>query len=184
MQEIITKITEKFSQYEIFNNFFPGIVFCYFVGATTKFSFIMKEVWENILLYYFVGVIVNRIGSVVVENLLKSIKVKNKKLNIKEPFLKFASYDDYIEASENNTFIKTLNQYNNFYRNIITIFILVILIKIYDLWIYNIINKWGMLGRNILFILICSVITIILIFGYRKQSDYIKRMVEKYINSK
>lgn len=45
MQEIITKIIEKFSQYEIFNNFFLGIVFCYFVRTTTKFSFVMKEVW-------------------------------------------------------------------------------------------------------------------------------------------
>lgn len=37
MEEIIKNIAEKISSYNIFTNFFPGIVFCYIVDKVQGF---------------------------------------------------------------------------------------------------------------------------------------------------
>ena len=103
MEEGCKKLIEKISSYNIFNNLLPGIIFCYIVEKTTRLTFQTGEVWEKIFIYYFVGMIINRIGSIFVEPMLKSLKTKKKK-----KFLEFAPYSDYIEASENSPFIKTL----------------------------------------------------------------------------
>ena len=48
------------------------------VKEFTRFSLADGELLENLFIYYFVGMIISRIGSMFVEKILKSIKVKNK----------------------------------------------------------------------------------------------------------
>ena len=76
MEENIKNVIEKISSYNIFNNLFPGIVFCYFVEKFTQFVFVADNVAENIFVYYFVGMVISRIGSIVIEKVLMSIKLK------------------------------------------------------------------------------------------------------------
>lgn len=184
MEDIVKNVIDKVSSYNIFNNFFPGIIFCYIVENFTRFSFGNGEVWEKLFLYYFIGTIISRMGSIIVEKLLKSIKVKNKKSKIKEPFLKFALYSDYVEASENDAFIKTLNETNNMYRTIIAVLIAITGVKLYEWLLCDFINRWGRLGHDIMFISVCILIIVLFIHSYRKQTAYIKSRVEKYIDSK
>lgn len=184
MEEVIKSTVEKISSYDIFNNFFPGLIFCYIVEKFTRFSFNDGEIWERLFIYYFVGMIISRIGSIFVEKFLKSIKIKNKKSKTKEPFLMFAPYDDYIEASEKCSFINILNETNNIYRTVIAVFISAIGVKLYDWLIYDIIVHYGTYGNNLAFIFICLLLIILFVYSYKKQTDYIKRRVEKYIGSK
>ena len=120
----------------------------------------------------------------VCRKILKSIKVKNKNTNTKEAFLNFAPYNEFIEASENSPFIKTLNEVNNVYRTIIAVFIAIIVVKLYDWLFYDFINNIGVLGNNLIFIIICLLIVLLFSQSYKKQTDYIRRRVKKYTNSK
>ena len=180
MEELLKNITEKISSYNILNNLFPGIVFCHIVDQSTRFSFVHDNIFENLFIYYFVGMIISRIGSIFVEKWLRTIKIKNKKTKNKEPLLKFAPYDKYVDASENNTFIKTLSETNNIYRTIIAMVILILVVKLYDWFIYDVVQLLGEMGNNLVFVMICLIIIILFVYSYKKQTDYIRNRVEKY----
>lgn len=184
MEEIGKNLIEKISSYDILNNLLPGILFCSIVKNTTRILFFTGEIWEKLFIYYFVGMIINRIGSIYIEKILISIKTRNKNTKAKEKFIKFAPYSDYIEASENMSFIKILNETNNTYRTIIALFVAVICTKLYDWFLYDMINNFGVVGSNIVFLIICLLIIMLFIRSYKKQTDYIRKRVEKYVKSK
>ena len=104
--------------------------------------------------------------------------------NQKENFLQFAPYSDYIEASEDNPFIKILNETNNTYRTIIATLVAVMGVKLYDWLLDDLINKLGIIGSNLVFIIVCFLIMILFIYSYKKQTDYIRKRVEKYVELK
>ena len=87
MEDIIKNWSEKISSYDILNNLFPGVIFCIIVENVTRISISTGELWKNLFLYYFVGMILSRIGSIFDERILKSIKVTNKETKRKENFL-------------------------------------------------------------------------------------------------
>ena len=179
MEELIKDIVEKISSYNIFNNLFPGIVFCFVVERTTRFSVICDDICEKLFVYYFIGMIINRIGSVFIEKCLKAIKVKNRTTNCKEPFLKFAPYNMYIEASQKDPFITTLNEMNNVYRTIIATVVLIMITKLFDWLIYDWVNRLGQIGNNLFIVIVCLLIIILFIHSYRKQTDYIRKRIEE-----
>lgn len=184
MENIVKNMIEKISSYDILNNLLPGIIFCSIVERTTRIQIFAGEIWEKIFLYYFAGMIISRIGSIFIKKILKSIKVCNKKTKEKEEFLKFAPYGDYIEASEANPFIKVLNETNNIYRTIIAMMVVVMGAKIYDWLIYDLIDNFGIAGNNLIFLITCLAVIILFIYSYKKQTDYIRGRVEKYVESK
>ncbi len=184
MDAIIKNLVDKISSYDIFNNLFPGIIFCIVVERTTRITFYTGEIWESLFFYYFVGMILSRIGSIYVEKFLRSIKVYNKETHKKEEFLKFAPYSDYIEASEANPFITILNETNNTYRTIVAMLITIIGVKLYDWLLYDLINTAQIAVRNFLFLLICLLLIMLFIHSYKKQTNYIRSRVKKYVKSK
>lgn len=184
MQELVQVIIEKISAYDIFNNFLPGIVFCYITKRVTRFTFSDGEILERLFIYYFIGLIISRIGSLCVEKILKSIQINNKMTRTKEPFLKFAPYSDYIEASKRDSIIKELNEKNNVYRTSIVTLIAIIIVKIYDWLLYDIVKNICDGGNKIIFLVLCIIFIIVFIFSYKKQTDYIRNRVEKCINQK
>jgi hypothetical protein len=153
------------------------------VKEFTRFSLADGELLENVFIYYFVGIIISRIGSLFIEKILKSIKVKNKNTNKKEAFLKFAPYNEYIEASENNPFIKILNEANNTYRTIIALFAVIIVVKLYDWLLYDFIN-YCISGNDLAFIIICLLAIVLFSKSYKKQTDYIRYRVKEYTDLK
>ena len=182
MEDITKSLLEKISSYDIFNNLFPGVIFCNIVEQNTRISFSTGEIWKDLFMYYFCGMIISRIGSIFVEKILKSIKKKNKQTLEKESFLKFAAYKDYIKATVNDTFIRVISEINNVYRTIIAVFILVLTAKVYDCFIYDYIHSCGEIGNNLVFVIVCLIITILFVYSYKKQTDYIRNRVERYNN--
>lgn len=175
MEELFRSITEKISSYNIFNNLFPGVVFCYLIDKITRFSFTFNNIWECLFVYYFVGMIISRIGSIFVEKVLKSVKVKNN-----EPLLNFAPYDQYVEASKNDAFLRILSETNNMYRTIIAMIVLVIVVKFYDGFIYDYVKLLGKFGNNLAFVIVCLIITFLFVYSYKKQTNFIRVRVERY----
>ena len=78
MEEIVKSISDKISSYNIFNNLFPGIIFCSVLTNATRFSLATDNILEQLFIWYFTGMIISRIGSIFVESSLKKIKFKKK----------------------------------------------------------------------------------------------------------
>ena len=56
--------------------------------------------------------------------------------------------------------------------------------KLYDWFIYDLINDLGVSGSNSVFLIVCLLIIMLFICSYKKQTDYIRGRVEKYVKSK
>ena len=55
------------NEYELFNNIFPGIIFFYFSSLQNYIpNFDKIDIYEKLFLYYFIGLIISRIGSLFV----------------------------------------------------------------------------------------------------------------------
>lgn len=160
-------LLDKLTSYNIFNYLLPGIVFSILVETFTSFHLIQKDIILGVFLYYFIGLIISRIGSIIIEPILKSIK-----------FVRFANYPEFVAASKNDEKLLILSESNNMYRTFCSLFLLLILLKVYErvsLYLPQI-HKWDIeitiIGLLILFI-----------FSYRKQTNYITKRVKHYSSS-
>ena len=101
MKEILDKITS----YNIFNYLLPGTLFVYILGNYVGYNLVVENPIIGGFLYYFVGMVVSRFGSVLIEPILVYIK-----------FLKFEDYKNYISASKKDIKIELLSEVNNTYK--------------------------------------------------------------------
>lgn len=176
MEEVLKQIVDKISSYNIFTNLYPGILFCYLIKIMFNINVLSENGFENLILFYFVGMVLSRIGSVVIEPIMKKIKIKNKAL------LQFAHYSDYEKASNDEPLVVTLSETNNTYRTLLTCFICALVFKI-----CIIINgvcldiKFTFFQDNKdWFILILLIVLFSL--AYIKQTSYVRKRVEAIIN--
>lgn len=156
------KLLEKLSSYNIFNYLLPGIIFSLLLEKTTIYTIIHKNIIIEAFLAYFVGLLISRISSLIIEPLLKKVK-----------FVQFADYKDFILASENDNKIELLSESNNMYRVFIALFIVLLIVNIYEQFLQQ------MLGEYTNFIVIVLLLLLFL-FSYRKQTNYITQRVEIY----
>lgn len=158
MDELIKKITP----YQIFNYLLPGVIFVVILKNITYYDLTQDDILVAFFLYYFIGLIISRIGSLIIEPFLKKIKI-----------IKFARYEDFINASKNDSKIEILSEQNNTYRTITSLFILLILFKVYESVSYQI----GFFKNNYALVL-TTLLLILVIFSYTKQTVYIKRRID------
>ena len=105
----MSSILEKLDSYQILTNLLPGAFF----GMTLKIFFGLtlptQNVGEDIVVYYFMGLIINRIGSLIVEPVLKKYR-----------FIEYAPYHDFVKALKTDSKIDTLSEMNNYTRSLLT----------------------------------------------------------------
>lgn len=80
-------LLEKLSAYNIFIYLFPGILVAVLSTAVSSFDLLADDIVVGVFLYYFYGLVVSRIGSLVLEPILKRIRV-----------VRFAPYADFVAA--------------------------------------------------------------------------------------
>ena len=114
---IMEKLLEKLSSYQLFNYLFPGVLFINLIDSLTSIHFSFDRVEFTIFLYYISGMILSRIGSVVIEPLYKGFC-----------WVVFAGYKDYVEASKQDSKIDILSMENNTYRTLIASFVALLLV--------------------------------------------------------
>lgn len=155
-------ILEKISTYNLFNYLFPGVVFVVLADAITDYSFVQQDVVLGFFLYYFIGLVISRVGSLVVEPLLR-----------RTSFLKFADYKDYVAATKKDERVEILSEVNNTYRTLCACFGLLILLKFIEIFgrKFSIPQSWEF------FILVVALL-IIFLFSYKKQTEYVKKRVD------
>ena len=130
------EILEKISSYNLFNYLLPGLVFVVILNKLTDYNLVQTDLLIGLFLYYFIGLVISRIGSIVIEPLLKKLKI-----------IKFSEYIDFVKASALDTKIETLSEANNVYRTLCSMFSLLIIFKLLDSLSRQIIflQKWGLL---------------------------------------
>ena len=159
------KFLEKISSYSILNNLLPGSIFCYLLKLLYGIDITGEGVVDLLLFYYFIGIILSRIGSVLIEPICKEIKL-----------VKYADYSQYLMASKVDEKIDILLETNNTYRTFLSLFFVLIITKLY----ISFMEYYTILTEKSVFIIII-VLFILFAFSYRKQTKYIKTRVEKTI---
>jgi hypothetical protein len=153
MNEIIAKL----SSYNLFNYLLPGVIFSVLVEKFTVHSFVIESIVAAAFVYYFVGLVISRIGSLVIEPFLRWIK-----------FLEFAEHKNFVIASKNDEKIEILSEQNNTYRTFVSMFFLFLLLKLYDT-----LRPFCLLTRGFDGYIILSLLVCLFLFSYRKQTKYI-----------
>ncbi|MBA5248739.1 MAG: hypothetical protein FE834_04280 [Gammaproteobacteria bacterium] len=158
------KLLEKLTSYNLFNYFLPGIIFSVLLEKMTNYSIIHKDIIIEAFLAYFIGLIISRISSIIVEPLLKTLK-----------FVKFADYKDFVLASQSDNEIELLSESNNMYRVFISLFFILITIVLYEKFLESIFVGYTS------YIIIIGLL-ILFLFSYRKQTSYITKRIEIFKN--
>ena len=173
MEELLAQIVEKISSYNIVNNLYPGILFVYVLKIMFGTNLLLNNWLENLIVFYFVGMVLSRIGSIIIEPVMKKVKV-----------IKYAPYQDYVKASSIDPLLTTLSETNNTYRTLLSTFICAFMYKLGDsINEICIKNKITCLQKNKDWILLILLI-LLFVFSYVKQTSYVRKRVESILKGK
>lgn len=154
-------IIEKLDSYEIMTNLLPGTFFGIALRLLCGFELPMVNIGEEIAVYYFMGFIINRLGSLIVKPLL-----------LKCNFINEVDYNEYVKAEEVNEKVKILSETCNYFRSILTAGLSLLIIKIFSYFGGN--TNWFFVNWKFCFLLGC---TTLFLFSYKKQMRFVYRRV-------
>jgi len=149
-------LMNKVSSYNLFNYLLPGAIFAVFIEKTTTYKILQSDMLINAFMIYFIGLIISRVGSLLIEPILKKI-------------VKFAKYEDFITASKEDEKIYILSESNNMYRTFIALFSILIIFKLYD--------NYCSICKEYNIYIFPLLLLILFIFSYMKQTKYITKRV-------
>ena len=150
------KIIDKISAYNLFNYLLPGVLFVVLANNFLFIDLTQGDIVLDVFIYYFIGLVVSRFGSLVIETLLRKVK-----------FLKFAKHENFVSASKNDPKIEIFSRENNMYRTFIAMLVLLLLSKLY-FYIqiaYPFLQDWD-------FYILVSLLLVMFLYSYRKQTAY------------
>lgn len=101
-------LLKSLSQYEILNNLIPGMALCLLLKYTVHIDFFIGNNIENVFIVYLIGIVNGRIGSIIIEPILK-----------KTGFVIFVDYSEYHKVEDEK--LKMLNQINNGFRSMLSV---------------------------------------------------------------
>lgn len=156
------KIFEKLSSYHLLNYIIPGSIFSIFVSEYFAISLEKYNIAEQIVIFYFLGLIISRIGSLLFEPLYKKLKI-----------VEYSFNKDYYLAEKKDELIHSLLEVNNLYRTCIAMLAL-ILLCFPAKCLYN---KFA-IPKSFVLIIIILLLLIIFSLSYRKQTNAIKNRVD------
>lgn len=157
------ELLKKLSSYNIFNYLLPGVVFAVLAKEVLGYSLYVDNIVLGVFYYYFFGLVISRVGSIVIEPLFRALGI-----------ISILEYPRFVRATKIDVKIETFSESNNMYRTMVAMVVCLGLLQL-SLWISSRIpNTDG----TILAILL-GVLFLIFVLGYRKQCAYItKRIIE------
>lgn len=164
----MNEFLDKISSYNIFTNLLPGVVFCFLADNSFGYSLIQDDVIVGMFLYYFVGLVISRIGSIVVEPLLIRCRI-----------IKYAAYKDYVVVSRSDPKISQLLETNNMYRSGTALAACLLVVSIFvQLANYF---QWS---TTISSIVAFAVLFVLFLASFSKQTSYIRQRVQIHKDNK
>lgn len=169
MNELAMKdLLAKLSSYNVFNYLLPGVLVAVLGTAMSSFKLLVDDIVVGVFLYYFYGLVVSRVGSLVVEPVLKRITL-----------VRFAPYADFVAASRIDEKLETLSEQNNMYRTLASTFLCLTLLGLADSILARL-PTFSDYGVQIGVLLLLA----LFIWSYRKQTKYVAARVEAARRSK
>lgn len=152
-------LLDKLSTYNILNYLLPGAIWAYWLTHQQGIQVIQENILYGLFVYYFLGMIVSRFGSIMLEPILKKLGWVN-----------YAAYPQYLSASKLDPTIEVLSETNNIYRTFISLFALVLLFEVFF--------ELGVPSKHYPLIA-ASLLLILFLLSYRKQTRFVRERVEK-----
>jgi hypothetical protein len=157
----VESILDKLSSYNLFNYLLPGVILCVVSDRYFDIPLLQDSIITGLFFYYFVGLITSRFGSIVLEPILKKLKI-----------VKFAAYSDFLKAVKNDQKVEVLSEANNMYRSLISALVILCLLVAGE----KIIHEYESLSSYYKYALLPALL-ILFVFSYRKQSEYIVKRI-------
>lgn len=158
----VKEFLDKLTSYNLFNYLLPGVIFVALAQKLTPYSFIQSDLVIAAFTYYFIGMVISRLGSLFIEPLLKKIK-----------FIKFAIYKDFVAASKLDSKIEILSEANNTYRTMTALFAALLVLKAYG-WAEK---SFSWISGDS-FVILLALLFLMFLFAYRKQTVYIVKRID------
>lgn len=152
-------IFNKISSYNILNYLIPGAVFWYLCPTLCGISLPVDNTVGELVCFYFVGMIIYCIGSLLIEPLYRKMKI-----------IRFSDYNFFIQASNKDTKLEALSESNNTFRTMIALCFLLAVAKLYHVFFANI-NYWYLIFA----------LFIVFSLAYIKRSIYVSNRVKNVI---
>ena len=156
----MSELLQKLSTYNIFNYLFPGVVFVILLNRYTEINLVVDDVILGMFLYYFFGLVLSRIGSILIEPALRRTKI-----------VQFSDYARFVRASKLDDKIELLSEVNNMHRTIIAMLVVLLAISICNGSVTCLLTT-GLLGIVTLFVL-----------SYRKQTSFITKRIDEALRN-
>ena len=150
------------SAYDFLTNFLPGLVLVSLCSRILGLPWVQGELVADIGIYFFVGVVVSRLSSLIVEPVLKLSR-----------FVEFGEYTHFLMAEKRDSKIHTMLEVQNFFRALFTAQLCFWFVVAYEAF-YN----SNQIDRGPFFLILISTITMLL--AYRKQAEYLKKRIQHY----
>lgn len=163
--ETIKILIDKFSQYNFLTNILPGSVLCIILKYLVGYDLIPEDNYQAGIVFYFVGIVNSRVGSLIIEPVLKKIS-----------WVIFAPYPKFLQAEKEDSKLEPLSQENNVYRSYISVMFISVVGYIH--------KNYSLDGKQLLsddpLVLVVSLL-ILFLFAYRKQTSFVRKRVENNI---
>lgn len=157
------ELFDKISSYDVVNNVLPGVITVNLINQILGYYTTPENIIVGFFYYYFIGNIISRIGSLVIDPVLGSLKIITKFSN-----------ERYINATKKDDHLKVLSEVNNMYRTfcsmIFTILVILLLEKLIRLASISLLKCVPFILMGVLLLYILS---------YRKQTSFIKSRIEE-----
>lgn len=155
------ELLDKLSSYNIFNYLLPGVLFAVFIENFTTVKILHLNILVGVFVYYFLGLVVSRVGSLILEPALLRLGI-----------IAHEPYDEFIRTSKIDVKLELLSETNNMYR---TIGALMLCIAV--AWTYSRVTQyWTLLDAATPYVCVAALFALF-VASYRKQTAYIRKRI-------
>ena len=163
--EVFAAFLGRISNYNLLNNLIPGAILCVLLKYLVGYDFLNVGTPELLVIFYFVGMVNGRIGSLIVEWILKEVH-----------FVTFRDHKLFVAAEQKDKKIVYLSETNNMYRSMISVAFTALLAKLYHVGV-DLQWDWGNMSEWVVLV----ALLILFACAYRKQTSYIVSRIDIHV---
>ena len=164
-------VIQKLGTYHILANLIPGAFFCLALDFLFGITLPVEGIGGYIIAYYFVGLIIGRIGALITKRVFTR-KEGTKKVCFTQ-FIEYVAYADYVEAETSSPKIAALSDTNECYRSLLTCVWLLPAVKGF----YCLAQRFSLVSDYWMWVALPLLFGLFL-WSYKEQAGFIKRRVK------